>query len=131
DLAGARTTSGSRTRQNIAPAAQSAKVVHRLVHAGAIPVAKDSTSEFAIGDMHTPLKGPCLNPWDTTRWAGGSSSGTAATVATGVVPFGLGTDVNGSVRMPAAFCGVVGLKPTRGLLPNNGVLPMAWSTETV
>ena len=79
----------------------------------------------------TPAQGPCSNPWDVSRWAGGSSSGTAATVATGVVPFGIGTDVNGSVRMPAAFCGVVGLKPTRGLVPSHGVMPMAWSTEVV
>lgn len=131
DVAGARTTGGSKTRENIEPAHESAQVIQRLLHAGAIPVAKDSTSEFAIGDMHTPLKGPCSNPWDVSRWAGGSSSGTAATVATGVVPFGIGTDVNGSVRMPAAFCGVVGLKPTRGLVPSHGVMPMAWSTEVV
>lgn len=131
DIAGIRTTGGSTTRHHHTPAAHSAEVIVRLLSSGAIPIAKDSTSEFAIGDMHTPLKGPCRNPWDPARWAGGSSSGTAVSVATGIVPFGIGTDVNGSIRMPAAFCGVVGLKPTRGLLPMNGILRMASSTEVV
>lgn len=131
DVRGARTTGGSLTRAERAPAERSAEVIRRLVSAGAIPIAKDSTTEFAVGGMHVPLKGPTLNPWDTARWAGGSSSGTAASVATRVVPFGIGTDVNGSVRMPAAFCGVTALKPTKGVIPTSGIIPMSWSTEVV
>src|SRR5690625_6625865 len=81
--------------------------------------------------MHVQLKGPTLNPWDTARWSGGSSSGTAVSVATRVVPFGIGTDVNGSVRMPAAFCGGTALKPTKGVIPTSGIIPMSWSTEVL
>lgn len=131
DVRGARTTGGSLTRAERAPAERSAEVIRRLMSAGAIPIAKDSTTEFAVGGMHVPLKGPTLNPWDTARWSGGSSSGTAVSVATRVVPFGIGTDVNGSVRMPAAFCGVTALKPTKGVIPTSGIIPMSWSTEVV
>ena len=131
DVAGARTTGGSRSRSNASRVRYSADVIERLTTAGAIPIAKDSTTEFAIGGMHTPMKGACLNPWNIERWSGGSSSGTAVAVASGVVPFGIGTDVNGSVRMPAAFCGVTGLKPTKGRISKKGVLPMSWSTEVV
>lgn len=131
DVRDARTTGGSRTRADRPPAERSAEVIRRLMAAGAIPIAKDSTTEFAVGGMHVPLKGPTLNPWDNARWSGGSSSGTAVSVATGVVPFGIGTDVNGSVRMPAAFCGVTALKPTKGVIPNKGIIPMSWSTEVV
>ena len=131
DVRGARTTGGSLTRAERPPAERSAEVIRRLMAAGAIPIAKDSTTEFAVGGMHVPLKGPTLNPWDTTRWSGGSSSGTAVSVATRVVPFGIGTDVNGSVRMPAAFCGVTALKPTKGVVRTSGMIPMSWSTEVV
>lgn len=106
-------------------------MIARLEKAGAIPVAKDSTTEYASGGMNTPLKGPCRNPWNPERWSGGSSSGTAVSVASRVVPFGIGTDVSGSVRMPAAFCGITGLKPTHGRLPLDGVIPMSWSNEVV
>lgn len=131
DVAGARTTGGSRSRLSSPPARSSALVIARLERAGAIPVAKDSTTEFASGGMDTPLRGVCRNPWDPERWSGGSSSGTAVSVASRAVPFGIGTDVSGSVRMPAAFCGITGLKPTHGRLPLDGVIPMSWSNEVV
>lgn len=131
DVAGARTTGGSLSQISSAPARKSAAVITRLERAGAIPIAKDSTTEFASGGMDTPLKGVCRNPWNTARWSGGSSSGTAVAVAGGAVTFGIGTDVSGSVRMPAAFCGLTGLKPTLRRLPQSGVIPMSWSTEVV
>jgi aspartyl-tRNA(Asn)/glutamyl-tRNA(Gln) amidotransferase subunit A len=99
--------------------------------AGAIPVTKDTTTEFAVGGPHPPRFGACRNPWDTERWTGGSSTGTAATVAARVVPFGLGTDVGGSVRLPSAWCGLTGLKPTMGAVPRTGVFPLSWTVETV
>ncbi|MEJ8279945.1 amidase [Pseudonocardia spirodelae] len=131
DVAGVPTTGASRTRADAAPAAVSATVVARLEAAGAVAVSKDATTEFAVGGPHPPLTGACRNPWDTARWAGGSSTGTAAAVAAGVVPFGLGTDVGGSVRLPAAWCGLTGIKPTAGTVPRTGVIPLSFTTETV
>ncbi|MFP5020708.1 amidase [Pseudonocardia phyllosphaerae] len=131
DVAGVPTTGASRTREHAAPAVESATVVARLEAAGAVPVSKDATTEFAVGGPHAPLTGACRNPWDTERWAGGSSTGTAAAVAAGVVPFGIGTDVGGSIRLPAAWCGLTGLKPTAGAVPRTGVIPLSWTTETV
>ncbi len=130
DLAGVPTTAGS-LRRGHTPAAGSATVVARLEDAGAIAVAKDATTEFAVGGPHPRLTGACRNPWDTRRWAGGSSTGTAAAVASRVVPFGIGTDVGGSVRLPSAWCGLTGLKPTAGTVPRTGVVPLSWTTETV
>jgi aspartyl-tRNA(Asn)/glutamyl-tRNA(Gln) amidotransferase subunit A len=131
DVAGSPTTGGSCTRSDAAPAVRSAFAIERLEAAGAIPVAKDSTTEFAASGPDTPLMGVCTNPWDTSRWAGGSSSGTAVAVATGAVPFGIGTDVGGSIRLPAAWCGVTGLKPTAGRVSRTGVIPMSWTAEAV
>ncbi|MFP5070461.1 amidase family protein [Pseudonocardia nantongensis] len=131
DVAGVPTTAASRTRADAPPAAESATVVARLEAAGAIPVSKDATTEFAVGGPHPPLTGACRNPWDVERWAGGSSTGTAAAVAAGVVPFGLGSDVGGSVRLPAAWCGLTGLKPTAGAIPRTGSVPLSWTTETL
>ncbi|MCE0762810.1 amidase [Pseudonocardia kujensis] len=131
DVEGVPTTAASRTRADAGPAAASAAVVARLEAHGAIPVSKDATTEFAVGGPHPPLTGACRNPWDRERWAGGSSTGTAAAVAAGAVPFGLGTDVGGSVRLPSAWCGLTGLKPTAGAIPRTGVVPLSWTTETV
>ncbi|ANY08516.1 amidase [Pseudonocardia sp. HH130630-07] len=131
DVAGAPTTAASRTRADRAPATESATAVARLEAAGAVPVAKDATTEFAVGGPHAPLTGACRNPWDPARWAGGSSSGTAAAVAAGAVPFGLGTDVGGSIRLPAAWCGLTGLKPTAGAVPRTGSVPLSPTTETI
>ena len=130
DVAGVPTTNGSRVYGD-RPAAASATVVQRLEDAGAIPISKDATTEFAVGGPHPPRFGACRNPWDPERWAGGSSTGTAAAVALRVVPFGLGTDVGGSVRLPAAWCGLTGLKPTVGVVPRTGVFPLSPTTETV
>jgi aspartyl-tRNA(Asn)/glutamyl-tRNA(Gln) amidotransferase subunit A len=131
DVAGVPTTAGSRLHGHGAAPAESATVVTRLVAAGAIPISKDNTTEFAVGGPHPPRFGACRNPWDPERWTGGSSTGTAATVAARVVPFGLGTDVGGSVRLPSAWCGLTGLKPTAGAIPRTGVWPLSWTTETV
>ncbi|GAA1836753.1 amidase [Pseudonocardia ailaonensis] len=131
DVAGVPTTAASLTRKDAPPAAESATVVARLEAAGAVAISKDTTTEFAVGGPHPPLTGATRNPWDPRRWAGGSSMGTAAAVAVGAVPFGLGTDVGGSVRLPSAWCGLTGLKPTAGSVPRTGVVPLSWTAETV
>jgi aspartyl-tRNA(Asn)/glutamyl-tRNA(Gln) amidotransferase subunit A len=109
-----------------------AAVVGALRRGGAVVVGKTVTSELGMG---YPLPGRGLpvpaNPWDPTRWAGGSSSGSASGVATGMMLGAIGTDSGGSTRMPAAFCGVTGFKPTYGVLATDGCLPLAWSTDTV
>ena len=110
--------------------------VARLRGAGAIVLGKTTTSELGMGspDVGNPrfAEFPVpRNPWDESRWTGGSSAGTAAAIATGIVPAGLGTDSGGSIRAPAAFCGVTGLKPTYGLVPKDGVVPMGWTTDHV
>jgi len=130
DVAGVPTTGGSWVCDD-APAARSAEVVRRLEAAGAIAVSKDTTTEFAVGGPNPPRFGTTRNPWDPQRWAGGSSMGTAAAVAARAVPFGLGTDVGGSVRLPSAWCGLTGLKPTSGAIPRTGVIPLSWTAETV
>jgi aspartyl-tRNA(Asn)/glutamyl-tRNA(Gln) amidotransferase subunit A len=109
-----------------------ATVVARLRAAGAIVIGKGNTNEFACGvDGRNPHKGDCHNPWDPERLSGGSSSGPAAAVATGMVEGSVGTDTSGSIRVPAALCGVVGIRPTRGLVPTDGVVALAWSLDTV
>jgi aspartyl-tRNA(Asn)/glutamyl-tRNA(Gln) amidotransferase subunit A len=130
DVEGVPTTGGSWVSDD-APKARSAEVVRRLEAAGAIAVSKDTTTEFAVGGPNPPRFGTTRNPWDPTRWAGGSSMGTAASVAARAVPFGLGTDVGGSVRLPSAWCGLTGLKPTSGAIPRTGVVPLSWTAETV
>lgn len=130
DVAGVPTTAGSWCHGD-APAAASATVVRRLEEAGAIPVSKDATTEFAVGGPRPPRFGAVRNPWDAGRWAGGSSTGSAAAVAARAVPFALGTDVGGSVRLPSAWCGLTGLKPTAGAIPRTGVFPLSWTAETV
>lgn len=130
DVAGVPTTAGSWCHGD-EPAAESAAVVARLEAAGAIPVSKDATTEFAVGGPHPPRFGPVANPWRPDRWAGGSSTGSAAAVAARAVPFALGTDVGGSTRLPAAWCGLTGLKPTAGTVSRAGVFPLSWTCETV
>lgn len=130
DVEGVPTTGGSRC-ENTGPALRSATAIALLEQQGAIPISKDSTTEFACGGPESPLTGVCLNPWDTSRWAGGSSSGTSVAVATRAVTFGIGTDVGGSIRLPSAWCGVTGLKPTTGRVSRTGVVPMSWTAETV
>ncbi|PXX57625.1 aspartyl-tRNA(Asn)/glutamyl-tRNA(Gln) amidotransferase subunit A [Nocardia tenerifensis] len=113
-------------------AGRDAPVVARLREAGAIITGKTTTMEFACGvpSSSEPFPLP-RNPWDPSRWAGGSSSGTAGGVAAGLFPAGLGSDTAGSIRMPAAFCGVTGLMPTFGHVPKSGCVPLGYSLDRV
>lgn len=109
-----------------------AEVVVRLLHAGARIVGKTNTECFcASGASFTGVNGPVLNPWDRTRSAGGSSSGSAVAIATGMVDLALGGDQGGSIRIPAALCGIVGLKPTYGRVPYSGAASVDSSLDHV
>ena len=131
DVAGARTTAGSRIlADNVA--VRDADAVAGLRAAGAVVVGKLNTHEFAFGARTTsPHFGPARNPWDRTRICGGSSGGSAAAVAADLVPGTLGTDTAGSIRIPAALCGVTGLRPSSGLVSNRGVVPLSVTFDTV
>ncbi len=131
DVAGTRTTAASKVlADNVATA--DATVVARLRSAGAVIVGKLNTHEFAWGASTTSQAfGPARNPWDTDRICGGSSGGSGAAVAAGLVPGALGTDTAGSVRIPSALCGVTGIRPTTGRVPNRGVIPVSWTYDTV
>jgi len=109
-----------------------ATAVSRLRKAGAIIMGKTTTMEFALGlpDPTKPFPIP-RNPWDLNRWAGGSSSGSAAGTAAGLFLGAIGTDTAGSIRIPAAFTGVTGLKPTLGLVPSSGVIPLSYTQDHV
>jgi aspartyl-tRNA(Asn)/glutamyl-tRNA(Gln) amidotransferase subunit A len=134
DVAGLRTGGGSRTREGAAPAAADALVVARLRAAGAVLVGKTHTVEYAFGGWGTNVTiGTPRNPWDGShaRAPGGSSSGSGVAVAAGLVPMALGTDTGGSVRLPAAFSGIVGLKTTFGLIPLDGVLPLGVRFDSI
>ncbi|WP_371515734.1 amidase [Kitasatospora sp. NBC_01300] len=126
DVAGLATTASSRVRADHRAQADST-VAARLAAAGAILVGKTHTHEFAYG-LTTPQTG---NAWDRGRVAGGSSGGSAVAVAAGAATFALGTDTGGSIRVPAALNGVVGLKPTYGLVPRHGVASLSWSLDHV
>jgi aspartyl-tRNA(Asn)/glutamyl-tRNA(Gln) amidotransferase subunit A len=131
DIAGQATTCHSKLRQDHV-AAEDAEVIARLRAAGAIPIGKLALHEFAIGgpcfDLPYP---PARNPWQPAHHPGGSSSGSGAAVASGMVPLALGTDTGGSVRNPAGACGIVGLKPTYGLVSRRGVFPLAFTLDHV
>ena len=132
DVAGVPTGCGSNVRRHAPVAAADAPVVARLRAAGAVVVAKTHTHEFAYGPTgDIAAQGPARNPHDPTRITGGSSSGSAAVVATGCVPFALGTDTGCSVRTPAALCGVLGLKPGLGRLSTEGVFPLSETCDHV
>lgn len=123
--AGLTTTSGSRLRENYVPTSD-AEVVARLKAAGAIILGKTNTPEMAIPyETDNPVFGRTNNPYDTHLTPGGSSGGEAAAIAACLSPAGLGSDLSGSIRVPAHFCGIVGLKPTSGLIPMHGHVPAA------
>jgi Asp-tRNA(Asn)/Glu-tRNA(Gln) amidotransferase A subunit family amidase len=132
DVGGMRTTAASRVLEGESPAASDAECVRRLRAAGAIIVGKTNLHEFAYGGSGAvSAYGAARNPLDRARVCGGSSSGSAAAVAAGMCFGALGTDTAGSVRLPAACCGVVGFKPTWGTVPVAGVIPLAWSYDHV
>lgn len=130
DTAGIRTTLGSPLCRDRVPD-RDADIVRRLKAAGAIVVGKTNTPEFAVGaNTVNTLFGATVNPWDTRLSAGGSTGGGAAAVASGMIGLAQGTDLGGSLRVPAAFCGVVGLRPTPGLIPS-APEPAPWDTLQV
>ena len=131
DTAGVRTTAASALFENRVPQ-EDAEVVRRLKASGAVLLGKLNLHEFAYGGSSVISHfGAVRNPWDTKRITGGSSGGSAAAVAAGLCYGALGTDTAGSIRLPAACCGIVGLKPTYGLVSARGVIPLAWSYDHV
>lgn len=130
DVAGVPTTAGSATWRRTPRC--DAGAVARLRQAGAVVVGKGHTNEFAYGiDGKNPHFWDCRNPYDPARLAGGSSSGPAVATASGMALAGLGTDTSGSIRVPASLCGLVGIRPTAPRIPVSGVVPLAWSYDTV
>jgi len=130
-VAGARCTMGSRIFADYV-SRESATVVSRLEDAGAIIIGKTNLHELASGTTNVnPHFGPCRNPWGLDRISGGSSGGSAASVSCGTAVASLGTDTSGSIRIPAAFCGVAGLKPTYGRVSKHGVFPLSPSLDHV
>jgi aspartyl-tRNA(Asn)/glutamyl-tRNA(Gln) amidotransferase subunit A len=128
DTAGTRTTGGSALFEDRVPT-EDATVVARLKAAGAVIIGKTNTQEFAMGGGETSFFGPSRNPWNLAHNTGGSSSGSGAALAAFLSYGALGTDTGGSVRMPASYCGIVGLKPTYGLVPIRGIMPLTLSLD--
>ncbi|MDI2089967.1 AtzE family amidohydrolase [Commensalibacter oyaizuii] len=132
DVQGIVTTAGSALLTDQAPATKDATVITRLCNAGAIPVATLNMDEFAYGFVTDNTHyGITKNPHDLQRFAGGSSGGSAAAVASGMLAFSLGSDTNGSIRVPASLCGVWGLRPTYKSIPLDGVYPFSETLDTV
>jgi aspartyl-tRNA(Asn)/glutamyl-tRNA(Gln) amidotransferase subunit A len=134
DIAGEPTPAGSRVLANAAPATTHAVAVRRLLAAGFVPVGRTNMTEFAYSGLGmNPHYGTPLSPWDrvTGRVPGGSSSGAAVSVADGMAAVAIGTDTGGSCRIPAAFCGITGFKPTARRVPRAGVLPLSTSLDSV
>ncbi len=130
DLQGLATLAGSMIESHAAPATRDATLVRRLEAAGAVCVGALNMDEYAYGfTTENTHYGATRNPHDTTRISGGSSGGSAAAVAAGQVPLTLGSDTNGSIRVPASLCGVFGLKPTFGRLPRSGTYPFVASLD--
>ena len=114
---------------------EDAAAITKLANAGGLLVGKLAMIQLAGGGGYrfasASLTGPCLNPWDKSRWAGGSSSGSAAAVAAGLVPYALGSETSGSILTPAAFCGVTGLRPTYGLVSRAGAMALSWTMDKI
>lgn len=129
DTKGIRTTNGSQIDKDYIPE-QNAPIVTRLNREGAINLGKTNMYEYAF-DIRSdnPFYGAVKNPWDTTRMAGGSSSGSGAALAANLCMGSIGTDTGGSIRVPAACNGIVGLKPTHGLVDNRGFMPISWTLD--
>ncbi len=112
-----------------------ATVVKKLAGTGAVLIGKLAMVELAGGGGYrlagASLTGPGLNPWDRTRWSGGSSSGSGAAVAAGLVTFAIGSETSGSILTPAAFCGVTGLRPTYGLVSRRGAMALSWTMDKI
>jgi aspartyl-tRNA(Asn)/glutamyl-tRNA(Gln) amidotransferase subunit A len=131
DTAGVRTTCGSALFADRVPT-EDADVVQRLKRAGAVLLGKQNLQEFAYGGTSASSHyGAVRNPWNAKHIAGGSSGGSAAAVAAGMCFAAIGSDTGGSIREPAAFCGIVGLKPTYGRVSTRGVFPLSWSLDHV
>lgn len=131
DTAGVRTTAASAVFRDRVPN-QDCEVVRRLKSVGAVLLGKLNMHEFAYGGSGIiSFFGPTKNPWPQEHIAGGSSSGSAAAVAAGMCYGSLGSDTGGSIRLPAAYCGIVGLKPTYGRVSTRGVIPLSWSCDHV
>ena len=128
---GIRTTAGSAILADYVPQ-RDATVVQKLKTAGAVLLGKLNLSEWTMKPSNdNPFFGPCYNPWDLTRTPGGSSGGAGAALAASLCLGALGSDTGGSVRIPAAWCGMVGLKPTYGRISTQGMLPLSWSLDHV
>jgi aspartyl-tRNA(Asn)/glutamyl-tRNA(Gln) amidotransferase subunit A len=126
---GVRTTGGSKILKDFVPD-HDADIAINLDRAGSVLVGKTNLHEFAYGITSTnPHFGAVRNPWDTERIPGGSSGGSGAAVAAGILPMATGTDTGGSIRIPASFCGITGLKPTFGLISKRGVMPLGWTMD--
>lgn len=125
---GVLTSGGSRLYGDHVPD-HDAALAERLVGAGGVLAAKLHTFEFACGGADNQAYGVCRNPWDLERTTGGSSSGSGAAVAAREVPLAIGTDTAGSIRIPSAYCGITGLKPTFGRVPRHGVMGLSWSLD--
>lgn len=128
---GIRTTAGSNVLRDFVPN-YDASIVEKIRKAGGVIIGKTNCHEFAAGPTNTSLAfGPAKNPHNPELITGGSSGGSAGTVAIGDVPVSIGTDTGGSVRIPAALCGIIGFKPTFGRISRFGIIPLAWSHDTV
>jgi aspartyl-tRNA(Asn)/glutamyl-tRNA(Gln) amidotransferase subunit A len=127
DGAGLPTRCGSAARDDVPPARQSAVSAQALLDAGAVILGKTVTQEFAAGVVSAPAR----NPWDPDRIPGGSSGGSAAAIASGACRAAMGSDTGGSIRIPAAACGVVGFKPAFGQLDVAGCYPLSWTLDTI
>ena len=132
DIQGVVTRAGSRTTEDRPPAREDAVLIRRMRAAGAVLTGALNMGEFAYDFTgENAHDGPCRNPHDLTRMAGGSSSGSAAATAAGLSPISLGTDTNGSLRVPASLCGIFSLKPTYGRLPRTGTFAFVDSLDHV